>query len=83
MTESQLSATQIPVNDIIDMLVAIRNRNYPRFQELENAFVSQHSQEVWQEVFNFRLLPALDKSASQWLLVQWTSDGINSIKTVG
>ncbi len=66
------------------MLAAIGNRNYSRFQELENAFVSQHSQEVfWQEVFNFRLLSALDKPASQWLLVQWTSDGINSIKTVG
>ncbi len=65
------------------MLAAIGNRNYSRFQELENALVSQHSQEVWQEVFNFWLLPALDKSASQWLLVQWTSDGINSVKTVG
>ncbi len=83
MTEAQLSATQIPVNDIIDMLAAIGNRNYSRFQELENAFVSQHNQEVWQEVFNFRLLPALDKPASQWLLVQWTRDGINSVKTVG
>ncbi len=82
MTEAQLSATQIPINDLIDMLAAIGNRNYPRFQELENAFVSQHNEEVWQEVFNFRLLPALDKSASQWLLVQWTSDGINSVKTV-
>ena len=83
MTEAQLSATQIPVNDIIDMLAAIGNRNYSRFQELENTFVSQHSEEVRQEVFNFRLLPALDKPASQWLLVQWTSDGINSVKTVG
>lgn len=83
MTEAQLTATQIPVSDIIDMLAAIGNRNYSRFLELENAFVSQHSQEVWQEVFNFRLLPALDKPASQWLLVQWTSHGINSVKTVG
>ncbi len=82
MTEAQLTATQIPVNDLIDMFAAIGNRNYPRFQELENTFVSQHSEEVWQEVFNFRLLPALDKPASQWLLVQWTSDGINSVKTV-
>lgn len=82
MTEAQLSATQIPINDIIDMLAAIGNRNYARFQELENAFVSQHNEEVWQEVFNFRLLPALDKPASQWLLVQWTSDGINNVKTI-
>jgi len=83
MTEAQITATQIPVNDLIDMLAAIGTRNYPRFQELENAFVAQHSEEVWQEVFNFRLLPALDKAASQWLLVQWTSDGINSVKTIG
>ncbi len=82
MTEAQLTATQIPVNDLIDMFAAIGNRNYSRFQELENTFVSQHSEEVWQEVFNFRLLPALDKAASQWLLVQWASDGVNSIKTV-
>ena len=65
MTEAQLSATQVPVNDIIAMLAATGNRNYSRFQELENVFVSQHSQEVWQKVFNFRLLPALDKPASQ------------------
>ncbi len=83
MTQAQSTATQIPVNDLIDMFAAIGNRNYSRFQELENTFVSQHSEEVWQEVFNFRILPALDKSANQWLLVQWTSDGINSVKTVG
>lgn len=82
MTEAQLTATQIPVNDIIGMLTAIGNKDYARFQELEQAFVSRHGEEVWQEVFNFRILPALDKGASQWLLAQWMSHGINSIKTV-
>lgn len=82
MTEAQIAATQIPVNDLIELLAAVGNRNYLRFQELETAFVSQHAEEVWQEVFNFRVLPVLDKSTSQWLLVQWSSDGINNIKTV-
>lgn len=82
MTEAQLTATKIPVNDLIDMLAAIGNRNYSRFQQLEQAFVSQHSEEIWQEVFNFRVLPALDKPASQWLLAQWMSHGINSIKKI-
>jgi hypothetical protein len=83
MTEAQLTATQIPVNELIDMLAAIGDQNYVRFQELETAFVSQHGEEVWQEVFNFRVLPALDKLASQWLLNQWLSAGINSIRKIG
>lgn len=82
MTEAQITATQIPVNDLIELLAAIGNKNYPKFQELENTFVSQYGEEVWQEVFNFRILPALDKPTSQWLLAQWTSDGINSIKNI-
>lgn len=82
MTEAQITATQIPVSDLIELLTAIGNQNYPRFQELENAFVSQHGEEVWQEVFNCRILPVLDKSTNQWLLVQWASAGINSIKTI-
>lgn len=82
MTEAQLTATQIPVNDIVGMLTAVGNKNYAQFQELEQAFVSQYGEEVWQEVFNFRVLPALDKPANQWLLAQWMSHGINSRKTL-
>ncbi|MBW4614436.1 MAG: hypothetical protein KME21_14420 [Desmonostoc vinosum HA7617-LM4] len=69
-------------NEIIDMLAAIGNKDYARFQELEQAFVSQYGEEVWEQVFNFRVLPALDKPASKWLLAQWMSHGINNIKTV-
>ncbi|MBN3894811.1 MAG: hypothetical protein HWQ41_05950 [Nostoc sp. NOS(2021)] len=47
------------------MLTAIANRDYLRFQELEKAFVCQQGEEVWQEVFNFRVLPALNKPVSQ------------------
>ncbi|MDZ8050275.1 MAG: hypothetical protein RMX68_024125 [Aulosira sp. ZfuVER01] len=82
MTEAQLTATQIPINELIDMLAAIGNKDYAQFQELEQAFVSQHGEEVWEQVFNFRVLPALDEPANQWLLMQWMSHGINSIKTV-
>lgn len=82
MTEAQLTATRIPVKEIVGMLTAIGNKDYAQFQELEQAFVFQHGEEVWQEVFNFRVLSALDKLASQWLLAQWVSHGINSIKTV-
>lgn len=82
MTEAQLTATRIPVQEIVGMLTAIGNKDYSQFQELEQAFVFQHGEEVWQEVFNFRVLPALDKPASQWLLAQWMSHGINSIKSV-
>jgi hypothetical protein len=82
MTEAQLTATQIPVNDLISMLTAIGNRDYSRFLELESTFVSQHGEEVWQEVFNFRVLSVLDKPASQWLLGQWLSAGINRIKKI-
>jgi hypothetical protein len=82
MTEAPLTAAQIPVNEIIDLLTAIGNKDYAHFQELEQAFVSQHGEEVWEQVFNFRVLPALDRPANQWLLTQWMSHGINSIKTV-
>ncbi len=82
MTEAQLTATQIPVNDIVGMLTAVGNKDYAQFQELERVFVSQYGEEVWQEVFNFRVLPALDKPANQWLLAQWMSHGINSRKTL-
>jgi len=53
MTEKQLTTTQIPVNNLINMLAAIRNRNYPKFQELENAFVTQHSEESGKKFLTF------------------------------
>ena len=70
------------MNDLLNIIAAIGNRDYSQFQELEQVFVSLHGEEVWQEVFNFRILPALDKPASQWLLAQWMSHGINSIKKI-
>lgn len=52
------------------MLTAIGTCDYSRFQELENIFTSQHSEDVREEVFNFRVLPVLDKPVSVWLLGQ-------------
>ncbi|MFN6563584.1 MAG: hypothetical protein RMY28_027815 [Nostoc sp. ChiSLP01] len=82
MTEAQLIATNIPLNDIVGMLAAIGNKNYAQFQELEQAFVSQYGEEIWELVFNFRILPALDLPTNQWLLEQWMSHGINGVKIV-
>jgi|GEM_PF-512862 len=82
MTEVQATATQIPVSELITMLTAISNRNYAQFRQLESAFVSRYGVEVWQDFFNFRLLPGLDKPSSNWLLVQFCSAGIVSVKKV-
>ncbi|MHC5730521.1 MAG: hypothetical protein ACYTXY_41730 [Nostoc sp.] len=79
-------AAQVSITAIIAMLSAIANRQWQQFKELEANFVSsmvyQYGVEVWQEVFNFRLKPALDKDSDRWLLIQWCSEGIISVKNV-
>jgi len=75
-------APQVSITAISPMLTAIANRQWEQFKELEADFVSQYSVEVWQEVFNFRLKPALDKDSDKWLLIQWCSEGIISVKNV-
>lgn len=76
------TATQVPITTIVPMLTAISDRNWQQFKNLEADFVSQYGVDVWEEVFNFRLKPALDKDSDRWLLIQWCSQGIKSIKTV-
>jgi hypothetical protein len=76
------AATLVPVSIVINMLTAISERNWTRFKELEAEFVDQHGIEIWEDVFNFRLKPALDKDSDRWLLVQWCSQGIKSVKKV-
>ncbi|MUG93332.1 hypothetical protein F7734_13200 [Scytonema sp. UIC 10036] len=76
------AATQISITAIIPILTAIGNRQWQQFKDLEADFVNQHGVEVWQEVFNFRVLPALDKDSNRWLLIQWCSEGINWVKDV-
>ncbi|BAY22698.1 hypothetical protein NIES2100_24610 [Calothrix sp. NIES-2100] len=68
--------TEISVNTIIPIFTAIGDRHWQTFKDLEADFISQHGVEVWQEVFNFRVLPALDKDSSRWLLIQWCGEGI-------
>ncbi|WP_017655396.1 hypothetical protein [Fortiea contorta] len=64
------TATQIPITAIIPMLTAIGDRSWEQFKTLEINFASRYGVEVWEDVFNFRLLPALDKESNRWLLVQ-------------
>ncbi|HLO86366.1 MAG TPA: hypothetical protein VK203_15405 [Nostocaceae cyanobacterium] len=70
------TANQIPVSTIIPMFTAIGERDWQKFQDLEGDFVRQYGVEVWQEVFNFRVLPALDQDSNRWLLIQWCGEGI-------
>jgi hypothetical protein len=61
---------------------AIAQRNWAKFKELEKEFIAQHGVEKWEEFFAFRLKPALDKDSERWLLIQWCSKGIKSVKEV-
>jgi len=79
MTEA---ATLISINQLTPMFTAIGDKNYPEFKKLELAFADQHGIETWQDVFNFRILPALDKEAKSWLLVQKCSKGYTVRETV-
>jgi hypothetical protein len=82
MTSIKTTANQIPVGTIIPMLTAIHDRDYSCFKELEQVFVVQYGVEVWQDVFNFRVLPALDQQSNRWLLQAWCSKGIVSVKNI-
>lgn len=82
MTSIKTMANQIPVGTIIPMLTAIHDRDYSGFKELEKVFVAQYGVEVWQDVLNFRVLPALDQQSNRWLLQAWCSKGIVSVKNI-
>ncbi|MEA5618653.1 hypothetical protein VB711_12510 [Cronbergia sp. UHCC 0137] len=79
MSEATLS---ISITELIPMLTAIAERNWEKFKEVENQFVTKHGVEAWEEFFAFRLKPALDKDSDRWLLIQWCSKGIKSVKIV-
>jgi hypothetical protein len=76
------TAVQIPVTTVIAMLVSIAERNWQQFKSLEFNFVEQYGVNVWEEVFNFRLKPALDKDSDKWLLIQKCNTGIKSVKQI-
>ncbi|BBD63469.1 hypothetical protein NIES2109_63190 (plasmid) [Nostoc sp. HK-01] len=69
------TTTQIPVSELIPMLIAIAERNWERFKEVEKQFVTKHGIEAWEDFFAFRLKPALDQESDRWLLVKWCSNG--------
>ena len=75
------TATQIPLSAVIPMFAAISGRDWERFKELEVEFANTHGIEDWADVFNFRILPALDKESKRWFLTQKCSRGF-SVKTV-
>ncbi len=79
MSEATLS---ISITELIPMLTAIAERNWEKFKEIEKEFVSRHGIEAWEDFFAFRLKPALDKDSDRWLLVQWCSKGIKSVRNV-
>lgn len=75
------TATQVPLNIIIPMLAAISERSWEKFKVLESEFVNQYGVRVWEEFFNFRLKPALDKDSDRWLLVQWCGNNY-TVRTI-
>ena len=72
MTEA---ATQIPLSTVIPVFAAISDRDWERFKELELEFANNYGVEIWADVFNFRILPALDKETKTWVLVQKCNKG--------
>ena len=72
MTEA---ATQIPLSTVIPVFAAISDRDWERFKQLELDLANNHGVETWADVFNFRVLPALDKEAKTWVLIQKCSKG--------
>ncbi len=73
------TTTEIPVSELIPMLTAISNRDWPSFEEVEKQFVAKYGVEAWEDFFAFRLKPTLDKDSDRWLLIQWCSTGIVSV----
>jgi hypothetical protein len=72
MTEA---ATKMPLSTVIPMFNAISNRDWSRFKELEFEFANNYGVETWADVFNFRIMPALEPEAKRWILVQKCSKG--------
>jgi hypothetical protein len=58
---------KVPLKQMISLLESIEAGNYSLFQELENAFIAKYGIEVWEEYFNFHLLPSLDDVSKSWL----------------
>ena len=75
-------ALTISVVELIPMLSAIADRSWDKFKELEKQFVSKYGVEEWEDFFDFRLKPALDKESDRCLLIQWCNTGIKSVTKI-
>ena len=73
---------KVAVSEIIPFLSAICDRNWEQFKALEKSFVYKYSVEIWEDVFNFQIKPALDKDSDEWFLIQKCSKGIKSVKII-
>jgi len=76
------TATLMPLSTFIPVLTAISDRDWVRFKELEVSFANAHGVETWADVFNWRIMPALEPEAKRWLLVTKCSQGIKSVKVL-
>ncbi len=74
------TATLMPLSTFISIFTAISDRDWVRFKELEVSFANAHGVETWADVFNWRIMPALEPEAKRWLLVTKCSQGIKSVK---
>jgi hypothetical protein len=74
------TAALIPLSTFIQVLTAISDRDWVRFKELEVSFANTHGIETWVDVFNWRIMPALEPEAKRWLLVTKCSQGIKSVQ---
>ncbi|MHC5916746.1 MAG: hypothetical protein ACYTXE_38520 [Nostoc sp.] len=74
------TATLMPLSTFIPVLTAISDRDWVRFKELEVSIANAHGVETWADVFNWRIMPALEPEAKRWLLVTKCSQGIKSVK---
>ena len=64
------TATKTPITDIMPILATIGARSWEQFKSVEINFAAHYVVEVWEDVFNFHLLPALYKKSNKWLLIQ-------------
>jgi hypothetical protein len=68
-------ATLMPLSALIPVFKAISDRSWSRFKELELEFADNYGVETWADVFNFRIMPALEPEAKRWLLVEKCKNG--------
>jgi hypothetical protein len=83
MKKMSEKAASVPLSEFMSMLNAIIERNWLLFKDLELQFVDNYSIDIWEEVFNFRLLPALDTESKRWFLIEKCKQGILEVKVVG